>query len=188
MAITARRYENRRFRPYRTSGLYAQKPTPAQLSAGATLREQLIADRGGPDVVSTAESMLIDLIVAAKVKHADVHNYLVRLPRPWCNRKSHQAWRIVLDAAYLERHLAKLLLALGLERRPEAVETLADYVARKDAEQATGETASGAEEGVDDGGPAVPVHPGPVSAPVGRTERPGVPGGAHEPGDGDGAP
>jgi hypothetical protein len=131
---------HRRIRPWRASNLYRQRPTPQQLAAGATLREQLIADRGGPDVVSTAESMLIDLIVAAKVKHADAHNYLVQLPRPWANRKSHAVWRVVLDAAYLERHLARLLMALGLERRAEAVETLTDYVARKDAEHATGET------------------------------------------------
>jgi hypothetical protein len=101
--------------------LYRTAPTQQQLTAGATLKDQLVADRGGPDMVSTAEGMLIDLIVAAKVKHSDVHAYLVQLPRPWCNRKSHEVWKVVLDAAHLERHLCKLLLALGLDRQAEPV-------------------------------------------------------------------
>jgi hypothetical protein len=112
--------------------MYRTAPTAQQLSAGATLREQLVADRGGPDMVSTAEGMLIDLIVAAKVKHSDVHSYLVQLPRPWCNRKSHEVWKVVLDAAHLERHLMKLLLALGLDRVPETVQDIRQLAGLED--------------------------------------------------------
>jgi hypothetical protein len=112
---------HRRIRPYRTHGFYRQAPTQQQLTAGATLKDQLIADLGGKDVVSTAEEMLIDLVVAAKVKHADAVRYLVQLPRPWCNRRSHECWKIVLDTTRLEAHLCKLLQALGLERRAEEV-------------------------------------------------------------------
>jgi hypothetical protein len=78
--------QRRRLRAWRASHLYAAKPTPAQLHAGATLRDQLIADRGGPDMVSTAEGILIDLIVAAKVKHADAHNYR----ETWCAALVHR--------------------------------------------------------------------------------------------------
>jgi hypothetical protein len=115
--------------------LYRQKPTEQQLTAGATLKDQLIADRGGPDMVSTAESMLIDLVVAAKVKHADAVNYLVQLPRPWVNRRSNECWRIVLDTTKLEHHLCRLLLALGLDRRAADVD-LIDEIQRLHAEDA----------------------------------------------------
>jgi hypothetical protein len=126
---------HRRIRPYRTHGLYRTGPTQQQLTAGATLKDQLVNDLGGPDVVSTAESMLIDLIVAAKVKHADAVNYLVALPRPWCNRKSHAVWKVVLDTTRLEAHLCKLLQALGLDRRAQDVD-LIDEIQRLHAEDA----------------------------------------------------
>ena len=129
----------RRIRPYRVSGMYRQAPTPQQLTAGASLKEQLIADRGGADMISTAERLLIDCISMAAIKHTDIHSYLVALPRPWCNRKSHEAWRVVMDAARLEAHLVKLLQALGLERRAEPVEDVRAYAERLDAERAAAE-------------------------------------------------
>ena len=142
MASLPRRFENRRFRPYRASGIHSQTPTPAQVVAGANLREQLIADRGGPAMVSTAESMLIDCVVAAKVKLSDAHAYLFSLPRPWCNRKSHTVWRLVDDTRKLEAHLATLLGQLGYERRAEPIEDIRTLVARREAEKAAPEAAT----------------------------------------------
>jgi hypothetical protein len=128
------RAEHRRFRPYRASRLYsAGPPTTQQQQAAGNLREQLIADhlRGEP---TAAQRIILDLLSFAKAKHADAANYLMQLPRPWCDRKGHRAWQIVHDTSKLERHVARLVSALvdpALERRPLPVETLADYVARR---------------------------------------------------------
>src|SRR4029077_13169322 len=104
----------------------------------ATLRDQLVADHLHDDPTA-GQQVILDLLTFAKVRHADATSYLAQVPRPWLDRRSHRAWQIVHDLGRLERHIAKLMLVLvdpTLERRPEPVETLADYVARKDAEQA----------------------------------------------------
>jgi hypothetical protein len=56
--------ERRRLRPYRVSGFYRSTPTLQQQAVAVTLRDRLIADRGGPDEVTAAEDLLIDLITA----------------------------------------------------------------------------------------------------------------------------
>ena len=62
----------KRPRPYGRSGLYArQPPSPEVERAMAELRSQMVADEGGPENVSTAERILIDLAVAA-MKHEAV--------------------------------------------------------------------------------------------------------------------
>src|SRR5262245_34197881 len=129
---------HRRLRPYRQAGLYRSKPAPS-LAARVTLREQLLADHLHDDPTA-GQSVILDLLTFAKVRHDDATNYLASMPRPWIDRKSHRMWQVVHDLGRLERHIAKLMLALvdpALERRPEPVEALADYVARKDAEQVT---------------------------------------------------
>jgi hypothetical protein len=100
------------------------------------LKAQLIADQGGEGEISAAKMILIDAIVTATLKHKVVHSYLATIERPWCDRRSNKVWRVVLDAAQLERHLVNLLGQLGLERVPEPVESLEDYIARKTAEKA----------------------------------------------------
>jgi hypothetical protein len=83
---------------------------------------------------------------------------LATMPRPWIDRRSHSAWQIVHDLGRLERHIAKLVLALvdpSLERRSQPIEDLTGYVARKDAEQAAKDTPPAAAD------PApVPASPG----------------------------
>jgi hypothetical protein len=130
----------RRLRPWRPSGLYrkAGPLTPAQEHAAAPLREQLITDHLNGDP-SAAQKVLLDLLVFAKVKHADVASFLMRQPRLWCDRRSRSAWKIVHDTSKLERHVARLVAALVdpvLERRPVPVEDLTSYIVRKDAEKA----------------------------------------------------
>jgi len=110
-----------RFRPYRPSGLYRKALTPAQQEAKVSLRDRLIADRGGPEEITTAEEILVDLIAAAFVKHADAVSYLRTLPAPWVNRKSHASWPLVRDTTYLASHLAQLLDRLGYEPRAKTV-------------------------------------------------------------------
>ena len=44
------------------------------------LRQQLIADKGGPECISTAERVMIDLTVEAAVRHQRVSAYLAEMP------------------------------------------------------------------------------------------------------------
>jgi hypothetical protein len=49
-----------RLRPYRPSGLYPVDPPAAALEAAAVaLRNELIADLGGPEIISTAQKLLV---------------------------------------------------------------------------------------------------------------------------------
>ena len=128
------RGEHRRFRPYRSTRLYSTgPPTTRQQHAAGNLRDQLAADHLHSDPTA-GQQVILDLLVFAKARHADATSYLATMPRPWIDRRSHRAWQIVHDLGRLERHIARLMLALvdpALERRPEPVETLADYVARR---------------------------------------------------------
>jgi len=117
----------------------AGPPSPAQSTAAATLRDALVADHLANDPTA-AQRVILDLLVFAKARHADVANYLMGMPRPWVDRRSRRAWRITHDLSQLERHIARLTTALVdpvLERRPKPIESVKDYVARKDAERAT---------------------------------------------------
>lgn len=128
----------RRLRPWKPAGLYATRaPTPAQRQSVATLRDALVADHLHD--ATAGQQVILDLLTFAKVRHADATSYLLTMPRPWIDRRSHRAWQIVHDLGRLERHIARLTLALMdpmLERRLAPPEDLAAYIARKDAEQA----------------------------------------------------
>jgi hypothetical protein len=135
---------HRRLRPYRQAGLYRSRtgppsaPTPAQRQTVATLREQLVADHLHDDPTA-GQSVILDLLTFAKIRHSDATSYLAAMPRPWVDRRSHRAWQVVHDLGRLERHIARLTLALVdpvLERRLAAPEDLTAYVARKDADAA----------------------------------------------------
>jgi hypothetical protein len=115
----------RRLRAWKPSGFYRRAPTPRQVERASSLREQLVADRGGREMLTTAESLLIDLIVGAAVKHNDAISYLRGLPRPWANRKTHASWPIVLNTTALANHLAGLLDRLGYDRRAQEVTDIA---------------------------------------------------------------
>jgi hypothetical protein len=133
----------RRLRPWKPAGLYATRaPTPAQRQTAATLRDKLLTDHLQNDPTA-GQSVVLDLLTFAKIRHADATSYLATMPRPWIDRRSHRAWQIVHDLGRLERHIAKLVLALvdpSLERRPQPIEDLTSYMARKDAEQAAAGT------------------------------------------------
>jgi hypothetical protein len=72
-------------------------------------------------MLTTAESLLIDLICAASIKRADAIAYLQSLPRPWCNKRSRACWPVVLHTTSLANHLAGLLKDLAYERRAQPV-------------------------------------------------------------------
>jgi hypothetical protein len=108
---------SRRKRPYLASGLYRhQPPSPEVEQAMAELRAQMIADKGGPENVSTAERILIDLAVAAAMKHEAVARYLLTLPS-LVDKRHRKVWTVVRDCTALASHLQSLLRDLGLERR-----------------------------------------------------------------------
>lgn len=143
---------HRRLRPYRQAGLYRGRtgtptPTPAQRQSIATLRDQLVADHLQDDPTA-GQQVILDLLTFAKARHADATSYLVTMPRPWIDRRSHRAWQIVHDLGRLERHIAKLTLALMdpvLERRLAPPEDLHDYIARKDAEHTPPDESAGSD-------------------------------------------
>jgi hypothetical protein len=121
----------RRLRPWRPSGLYRTDPaTPELQAAAAELRAQIIADKGGIEVISTAERLMIDLAVEAAIKHQRVSAYLATLPS-LVDKRRHRVWQVVLDTARLSDRLQSLLRDLGLERRPKPIESLEQYLARK---------------------------------------------------------
>jgi hypothetical protein len=136
---------HRRLRPYRPSGLYRLgPPSVQQQQAAAPLRDQLVTDHlnGEP---TAAQKVILDLLIFAKAKHADAAHYLMSLPRPWCDKRSRSAWKIVHDTSKLERHVARLVAALVdpvLERRPTPPMDLTAYVAQRDAEKAAQEAAT----------------------------------------------
>jgi hypothetical protein len=101
-----------RLRPYRPSNLYRRDPPTAELEAAAAeLRAQFIADNGGPEAISTAERLLIDLAVEAAIKHDRVSAYPATLPS-LVDKRDRKVWTVVLDAARLSDRLG------GLRRLP----------------------------------------------------------------------
>jgi hypothetical protein len=127
----------RRIRPYRPSGMHRSLPTPEQQVAAASLRDRLLADRGGPEHATEAETVLVDLIAMGATMHHDAARFLVSLPRPWVDRRSNKSIRLVHDVRRLGAHVAKLLAHLGYDRRPVLVEDLRTIVARQASQPAT---------------------------------------------------
>jgi hypothetical protein len=128
------------YRGYRLrSGLYVTgPPAPEIVAAMDAVRQALIADKGGPEQVTAGERLLIDLAAAAAVKLQRVEAYLGALP---ClvDKRHRKVWRVVLDANMLAGHLANVLRDLGVERRPQPVEDLRTYLAKRDAVTAADE-------------------------------------------------
>jgi len=61
--------------------MYRRRPTSPEVEqAIAQLRAQLVADKGGPENVTTAERMMIDLAVDAHFKKQSVGAFLLTLP------------------------------------------------------------------------------------------------------------
>jgi hypothetical protein len=115
--------------------LYRQDPPAATLEAAAVeLRNQLIADLGGPDVVSTAKKLLVDVAVSHALKLQRVEAYIAKMDS-LVDKRHRCTWRVVLDAAALARHLAGVLSVLGLERVPAPVESLEEYAVRMAAQK-----------------------------------------------------
>ena len=155
---------HRRLRPYRQAGLYRGRtgpppaPTPTQQRSIATLRtDQLVADHLQNDPTGGQQVILDLLTFAEECRTATPRRTCPRCLVPRVDRRSHRAWQVVHDLRRLERHIARLMLALvepGLERRLAPPEDLAAYIARNGAEQsAAGSPESApADPASDDGG------------------------------------
>lgn len=133
-------------RPYLRSGFYSKQTTalaPAPDSpVGKILRERredLIADLGGQGSCSTAQLALVDLIVAAWAQLDSVTGYLLTLPS-LVDKRHRRVWQVVRDRAALATQLQSLLRDIGLERQVKKVESLGDYIKRKDAERTEADT------------------------------------------------
>jgi hypothetical protein len=125
-----------RTRPYLPSGLYRRQPSSPEVEqAMAALGAQMIDDKGGPENVSTAERILIDLGVAAAMKHEAVARYLLTLPS-LVDKRHRRVWQVVRDANALAAHLQGLLRDLGVERRAKPVPDLGTYLAQRTAQPA----------------------------------------------------
>lgn len=107
-------------RRYRRSGLYRKVLSPEDQGALDELRNALTADCGGPENLSTARRLLIDLAAAAAIRCQRVNSYLATL-ESLVDRTRHQEWRVVHDARRAEAHLAMLLRDIGLDRVPAPV-------------------------------------------------------------------
>jgi len=114
------------------SGFYRSKVTPDEQRAMDMIREELLADCGGEEHVSTARKLLIDLAAAAAIRCQRVNAYLAGLDH-LVDRRRHKEWRVVHDARRAEAHLQGLLRDIGLERVAKPVPDLLSYLETKAA-------------------------------------------------------
>jgi hypothetical protein len=84
------------------------------------LRMELVKDKGGADNVTTGERLLIDLAVAAAIKHQHVSAYLSTLSS-LVDRRHRRVWQVVRDCTSFGAHLQGLLRDLDLERKAKPV-------------------------------------------------------------------
>jgi hypothetical protein len=126
-------------RPYRRSGLYRSTLTPEEQRAMEVIRDELLADCGGEEHVSTARKLLIDLAAAAAVRCQRVNAYLATLDH-LVDRRRRREWTVVNDARRAEAHLQGLLRDIGLERGAAPVPSLDDYLSSRVNPPAPGTT------------------------------------------------
>jgi hypothetical protein len=110
---------------------------------GRTMRDwklDLMIDLGGEQGLSTQERALVDVTVRTKVLLDQVDMWLLSQPRLISRRKGLNP--IVLQRGALLASLRGLLSDLGIKRRARDVESLADYLTRREHERAAPNTAA----------------------------------------------
>jgi hypothetical protein len=121
-------------RPYLRSRFYSTALVPVPDSpVGQILRERrdaLIADLGGPESCTTAQSAMVDLIVASWAQLDSVTAYLLTLPS-LVDKRHRRVWQVVRDRAALATQLQSLLRDIGLRRRAKEVRTLPEFLAAR---------------------------------------------------------
>ncbi len=104
----------------------------------ALLREQLMADCGGAEQVSTAKGILIDLAVAAAMRVTRTNAYIATM-RCQVDRRHRREWPVVEHVRRAEAHLQSLLCDIGLQRRAQPVPSLPEFIRAQEAEAQEGE-------------------------------------------------
>ena len=93
-------------------------------------RDDLVADLGGPEAVSTQQVAIVDLAVRTKLLLHSIDNWLLTQPS-LINARKKSLLPAVRERQALADGLARYLAQLGLERRANPVPTLAQYVGEK---------------------------------------------------------
>jgi hypothetical protein len=95
-------------------------------------RGQLIADLGGPDMISSQELAIVNLAVKTKLLLDSVDTWLLQQPTLINSRKKkiHPA---VLERQQLADALARYMAQLGLKRRAKPTQSLGDLLAKGSA-------------------------------------------------------
>ncbi|MFN8545729.1 MAG: hypothetical protein U0807_16205 [Candidatus Binatia bacterium] len=137
-----------RRRSYQRSGVYALKKAvrtlgnralPSKRTALgrelAAWRDDLLRDLGGTDAVSTQQRALVDLAVRTKLLVDSVDAYVLGMDSP-VNKQKRCLHPVVRERQALVNQLQSLLRDLGLDRKAAPTETLAEYLGRREREQA----------------------------------------------------
>lgn len=128
-------------RRYQKSGLYCRPARledlpPEVAEARRERRDALVAQLGGPEEVTPAQSQLIDLTVSAAMQLDSVDGYLLTLPS-LVDKRGRKVWQVVRDRQVLSSHVQSLLTTLGLRRKAKRLKTLDAYVAERAGAPAT---------------------------------------------------
>ena len=96
----------------------------------ATWKDDLVADLGGHEAVSTQQHALIELAVRSKLMLDSIDAWLLVQPS-LVNKRKRALLPVVRERTQLADALARYLSALGLERRSKPERSLQDYLAER---------------------------------------------------------
>jgi hypothetical protein len=110
-----------------------RQPIDRRTTLGKALqqwRAQLIADLGGPDVISTQQLAVVDLAVTTKLLIDSIDTWLLKQPTLIYRRKR-ALFPVVLQRQQLADALARYMAQLGLERRLKTLDLAQALSARQ---------------------------------------------------------
>jgi hypothetical protein len=113
-------------------------------TVGKTLsgwRDELIADLGGDNGISTQQRALVDLVVRTKLMLDSIDAWLLKQPS-LVNARKRSLLPVVRERTQLADAIARYLAALGLERRAKPVTPLHEYLANRAQRTPEGESAT----------------------------------------------
>ena len=96
----------------------------------ATWKDDLVADLGGDEAVSTQQHALVELAVRSKLMLDSIDAWLLVQPS-LVNKRKRALLPVVRERTQLADALARYLSALGLERRNKPERSLQDYLAER---------------------------------------------------------
>jgi hypothetical protein len=95
-------------------------------------RGQLIADLGGPEMISTQELAIVNLAVKTNLLLDSVDVWLLQQPT-LINSRKRKIHPAVLERQQLSDALARYIAQLGLKRRAKPTQSIADLLAKGSA-------------------------------------------------------